>query len=135
MLFLLPSQWPHGLTLFAAGVEVPDAVVEADSDGGEAQLPLQTRHQPVVQGPGPLRPDHGADGAKHASVADAFHRRLLSLNLGRGGGVTVCSQGQNQRSKRRFMRDLIVCIGSIDFERPELKVKSLVEVCEPIPEV
>lgn len=33
------------------------------------------------------------------------------------------------------MRDLIVCIGSIDFERPELKVKSLVEVCEPIPEV
>lgn len=96
-------------------------------------MPLQTRHQPVVQGPGPLRPDHGADGPKHASVADAFHRRLLSLNLGGwgvGGGVTVCSQGQNQRSKRRFMRDLIVCIGSIDFEkRPESKAKSLVDIC------
>lgn len=34
------------------------------------------------------------------------------------------------------MRDLIVCIGSIDFEkRPESKAKWLVDVCEPIPEV
>lgn len=76
-----------GLTVFAAGVEVLDVVVEADSDGGEAQLPLQARHQPVVQGPGPLCADHGADGPKHASVADPFHGRFLPLNL---GGVTIC---------------------------------------------
>lgn len=77
-----------GLTVFAAGVEVFDVVVEANSDGGEAQLPLQARHQPVVQGPGPLCADHGADGPKHASVADPFHGRLLPLNL---GGVTICT--------------------------------------------
>lgn len=74
-----PSQT---LTVFATSVEVLDIVVEADSDGGEAQLSLQTSHQPVVQGPGALCSDHGADGPKHTSVADALHGLLLSLNLG-----------------------------------------------------
>lgn len=97
------SQWTRGLTVFAAGVEVPDGVVEADSDRGEAHLPLQTCHQPVVQRPGPLCPDHGADGAKHASVADAFHRRLLSLNLqGRKG----------QRSKKALQIEVPAWFGA-----------------------
>lgn len=70
------------LTVFAPSVEVLDAVVEADPDGGEAHLSLQPRHQPVVQRPGSLCSDHGADRPEHASVADASHRRLLSLYLG-----------------------------------------------------
>lgn len=70
------------LTVFAPSVEVLDVVIEADSDGGEAHLSLQPRHQPVVQRPGSLCFDHGADRPEHASVADASHRRLLSLNLG-----------------------------------------------------
>lgn len=45
-------------------------------------MPLETRHQPVVQGPGALGPDHGADGSEHAPVADALHGILLSLDLG-----------------------------------------------------
>lgn len=45
-------------------------------------MSLQARHQPVIQRPGPLGPDHGADGPKHAPVADALHGLLLSLNLG-----------------------------------------------------
>lgn len=69
------------LTFFSTGVEILDVVVEADSDGGEAHLSLQPRHQPVVQRPGPLCSDHGADGPEHAFVADASHRDFLSLNL------------------------------------------------------
>lgn len=79
---LLPPLQNQPLTVFATGVEIFDIVVEADSDRGEAQLSLQPRHQPVVQRPGPLCSDHGADRPKHPFVADASHRRLLSLNLG-----------------------------------------------------
>lgn len=70
------------LTVFSTSVEIFDIVVEADSDGGEAQLSLQSCHQPVVQRPGSLCSDHGADRPKHPSVADAPHCRFLSLNLG-----------------------------------------------------
>lgn len=77
----VPS-WEQPLTVFATSVEIFHIVVEADSDGGEAHLSLQTCHQPVVQRLGPLRSDHGADRPKHASVTDAFHSLLLSLNLG-----------------------------------------------------
>ena len=69
------------LTVLSACVEIFDIVVEADSDRGEAHLPLQTGHQPVVQRPGALGSDHGGDGAEHPSVPDAFHRLLLPLNL------------------------------------------------------
>lgn len=72
----------HALTVFPPGVEILHVVVESYPDGGEAQLPLQTRHQPIVQGPGALGPDHGADGSEHAPVADALHGLLLSLDLG-----------------------------------------------------
>lgn len=79
---LFPVFQKQLLTVFAPRVEVFDGVVQADSDGGKAELSLQPSHQPVIQRCGPLGPDHGADGPKHPFVADASHCCLLSLNLG-----------------------------------------------------
>lgn len=79
----------RSLTVFASAVEVLDAVVEANPDGGEAHLSLQSSHQPVVQRLGPLGSDHGADGPEHSSVAYASHCFLLSLDL------QSCTQGQS----------------------------------------
>lgn len=76
------GQLNRTLTVFPPSVEILHIVIEADPDGGEAQLPLETRNQPIVQGPGALSPDHGADGSEHAPVADALHGLLLSLDLG-----------------------------------------------------
>lgn len=75
---------PKKLTLFSTSVEISDIIIEANSNGGEAQLSLQPGYQPVIQRPGPLCSDHGADRPKHSSVADVFGciHRLLSLNLG-----------------------------------------------------
>lgn len=71
----------QSLTVFSTCVEIFDIVIEADSDGSEAHLSLQTGYQPVVQRLGPLCSDHGADCPKHPSVPDAFHCFLLALNL------------------------------------------------------
>ena len=72
------------LTFFVAVVEVLDVVVQADPDGGEADLPLQPGDQPVVQGLGAFCLHHGRHGAKHPPVADVLSclHFLLTLNLG-----------------------------------------------------
>lgn len=81
---MLESSWMNwvSLTVFPSSVEILHVVIEANPDRSEAQLPLKTRHQAIVQGPGALGPDHGADGSEHAPVTDALHGLLLSLDLG-----------------------------------------------------
>lgn len=55
-------------TVCSPGVELLHGVIEADTDGGEAHLPLEPCHQPAVEAPGPLRTHHGGDGTKHAPI-------------------------------------------------------------------
>ena len=72
------------LTVFASCVEALNVVIEADSYGGEGHLSLQAGHQAIIERARPLCPHHGADGPKHAPVANVLgsvHRRLLPLNL------------------------------------------------------
>lgn len=72
------------LTLSAPGVELLHGVVEADAYRGEAHLPLESRHQSVVQTPGPLCAHHGGDGAHHSSILQCTltcHLLGLSLDL------------------------------------------------------
>lgn len=97
------------LTVCSPCVEISDIVVEADSDGGEAHLPLQTSYQPVVQRLGPLRSDHGADCAKHPSVTDPLHGFLLSLNL----GSRVVLNAKNQEKPSDKMVQCVATQGSI----------------------
>ena len=58
-------------TLRSPGVDLLHGVIESDSDGGEAHLSVEARHQTAVQAAGPLCPHHGADGPKHTLVAQA----------------------------------------------------------------
>lgn len=98
------GQLNRTLTVFPPSVEILHIVIEADPDGGEAQLPLETCNQPIVQGPGALSPDHGADGSEHAPVADALHGLLLSLDLGSQAevnGSTAIAGGKNTQSSRK----------------------------------
>lgn len=71
-------------TLCSSCVELLHRVVKADSDGGEAHLPLESCHQSIVEAPGPLSAHHGRDGAKYSTIlqcADPFGFRSLPLNL------------------------------------------------------
>lgn len=72
------------LTLSAPGVELLHRVVQTDSDGGKAHLPLESRHQSVVKTPGALCAHHGGDGTKHSSILQGsltFNLLRLSLDL------------------------------------------------------
>ena len=72
-------------TVSASCVKLLHGVVKADSDRGEAHLPLESCHQAVVKTPGPLCAHHGNDGAKHSSVlccTGPFLFACFSLNLG-----------------------------------------------------
>lgn len=65
-------------------VELLHGVIEADTDGGEAHLPLEPCHQPAVEAPGPLRTHHGGDGTKHAPIPHSLGpmpQLSLPLNL------------------------------------------------------
>lgn len=85
------------LTVSASCVEALNAVVQADSYGGEGHLSLQAGHQTVIEWARPLCPHHGADGPKHAPVADglgSLHCRLLPLDL-------------NTKQRKTHIRDLL----------------------------
>lgn len=72
------------LTLSAPGVELLHGVVQADAYGGEAHLPLESRHQAIVKTPGPLGANHCGDSAHHSSILQRtfpFHFLRLSLDL------------------------------------------------------
>lgn len=72
------------LTVSAPGVELLHGVIQADAHGGEAHLPLESRHQAIVKTPGPLSAYHGGDGAHHSSILHcslSFHLLGLSLDL------------------------------------------------------
>lgn len=56
------------LTLCASSVELLHGVVEANPDRGEAHLPLESGHQPIVKTPGSLCAHHSRDGAEHSPV-------------------------------------------------------------------
>lgn len=92
------------LTVFATCVEIFNVVIEADSDGGKAQLSLQPSHQTIIQRLGPFCSDHGADGPKHPSVADVPHCLLLSLNLGSHIVLKVKTSFTEQQLKNKWFR-------------------------------
>lgn len=55
-------------TLWPSAVELLHGVIQADADGGEAHLSVQSGHQSAVQTPRALRLHHSVDGTKHTSV-------------------------------------------------------------------
>ena len=67
------------------GVDPLDVIVEAESDGGEHELPVQTGRQTTVEGPGTLLTTHRRNGPRHAPVLEGLFDAALQEGACVGG--------------------------------------------------
>lgn len=69
------------LTIFLRGVELLDGVIQADPEGGEADLPLQACGEPAVQFHGPFSLCQRGDSPQDALIPNAAGGRAFALDL------------------------------------------------------